>query len=371
MTSPRAVTRRLFDRLRDESVDVDAEYVVAPSSVEEAAEVLDVAAEAGIPTAFRGGGTHQGYGPSVSADLVITANRLDSIVDWQPDDLTVVVQAGVPVDVLEAEIGTRRQTAVLPEGMAGSTVGGTIAVGLSGYRRLRYGPTRDRILQVRMATGYGKVVMGGTRVVKSSTGYGLPRLVTGSLGSLGMIGEVTLKLWSRPMSVATVEVGEAAEALHGIYRPLAVLETSEGSFVYLGGPDDQISEQSARLGAVGRSGLIWPDSITEPVRLEFRVPAALVADAVEWMQRLGSNRWIGQHGIGIVSGGFEGFDAEGFSVARRWAESVGGALVVTAGRDGTLDPWGSPPPSIEIQRRIKDAFDPAHICNTSILAGGI
>lgn len=371
MTDLHTVTRRLFDRLRDESVDVDADYVVAPSTVEEAAEILDAAGEAGIPTAFRGGGTHQGYGLPVSADLVITTSRLDSIVDWQPDDLTVVVQAGVPVDVLEAEIGTRGQTALLPEVVPGSTVGGTIALGLSGYRRLRYGPTRDRVLQVRMATGYGKVVMGGSPVVKSSTGYGLPRLVTGSQGSLGMIGEVTLKLWSQPMSVATVEVGEAATALHDVYRPLAVLECSEGSFVYLGGPDAQIAEQSARLGAAHRSGLIWPEAITEPVQLEFRVPAAQVADAVDWMQRLGANRWIGQHGVGIVSGGFESFDTEGFSVARTWAEAAGGALVATAGRDEAFDPWGSSPPSLEIQRRIKDAFDPAGVCNASILAGGL
>lgn len=371
MTSLRSATLQLFDRLKDESVDVEAQHVVAPSSVEEAAAILAAAAEAGISTAFRGGGTHSGYGNQVSPDLVLTTTRLDAIVDWQPDDLTVVVQAGVPLDVLEAEIATRRQTAVFPEEMPGSTVGGAVAMGLSGYRRLRYGPTRDRVLQVRMATGYGKVVTGGSPVVKSSTGYGLPRLVTGSCGSLGMIGEVTLKLWSQPMSVATVEVGDAAAALCDLYRPLAVLETSEGSFVYLGGPGDQISAQSARLGATPRRGLLWPAPIAEPVQVELRVPAAHVPAAVEWMRRLRAVRWIGQHGVGIVSGGFEEFDAEGFAAARIWAESIGGVLVVTSGSEGSFDPWGSPPSSVEIQRRIKRAFDPAGICNTSILAGGL
>ena len=371
MTSLRSATLQLLNRLRDDSVDIDAEYVVAPSSIDEAAAILAAAAEAGIPTAFRGSGTHQGHGTPVSADLVLTTTRLDTIIDWQPDDLTVVVQAGVLIDVLEAKIATRRQTAVLPEGVPGSTVGGAIAIGLSGYRRLRYGPTRDRVLQVRMATGYGKVVAGGSPVVKSSTGYGLPRLVTGSLGSLGMIGDVTLKLWSQPMSVATVEVGDAAAALRDLYRPLAVLETSEGSFTYLGGPDAQISEQSARLGAAARRGLVWPEPITEPVQIEFRVPAAHVADAVEWMQRLGAIRWVAQHGVGIVSGGFEHFDAAGFTAARLWAESVAGAFVVTAGLGEAFDPWGSPPPSVEIQRRIKDVFDPAGICNSSILAGNL
>ena len=371
MTSLRAVTLQLFERLKDDSVDVDAEHVVAPSSIEEAAAILAAAAEAGIPTAFRGGGTHQGYGNPVSADLVVTTTRLDTIIDWQPDDLTVVVQAGMPIDALEAEIATRRQTAVFPEMMPGSTIGGVVTIGLSGYRRLRFGPTRDRVLQVRMATGYGKVVTGGSPVVKSSTGYGLPRLVTGSLGSLGMIGEVTLKLWSEPMSVATVEVGDAAAALRDLYRPFAALETSEGSFVYLGGPESQITAESGLVGTAPRRGFAWPEPIFEPVRLELRVPAAHVATAVEWMPRLGAIRWIAQHGVGIVSGGFEEFDAEGFRAARAWAESVAGALVVTSGIGESFDPWGSPPSSIEIQRRIKHAFDPAGICNPSILAGGL
>jgi FAD/FMN-containing dehydrogenase len=371
MTSLRAVTLQLFDRLKDDSVDVDAEHVVAPTSIEESAAVLAAAAEAGIPTAFRGSGTHQGYGNPVSADLVVTSTLLNTIVNWQPDDLTVVVQAGVPIDVLEAEIATRRQTAVFPEMMPRSTVGGAVAVGLSGYRRLRFGPTRDRVLQVRMATGYGKVVTGGSPVVKSSTGYGLPRLVTGSLGSLGMIGEVTLKLWAEPMSVATVEVGDAAAALRDLYRPLAVLETSEGSLVYLGGPESQIIAQSGRLGAVSRRGVAWPAPISEPIQLDLRVPAAHLGTAVEWMPRLGAIRWIAQHGVGIVSGGFDEFNADGFAAARSWAESVAGALVFTVGSRASFDPWGSPPASNEIQRRIKQVFDPSGICNPSILAGGL
>ena len=371
MTSLRAVTLRLLEQLRDDSVDIDAAHVVAPSSLDEAAAILAAAAEAGMSTAFRGSGTHRGYGNPVSADLVITTTRLDAIVDWKPDDLTVVVQAGVPIDVLEAEIATRRQTAVLPETMPGSTVGGTVAIGLSGYRRLRYGPTRDRVLQVRMATGYGKVVTGGSPVVKSSTGYGLSRLATGSLGSLGLIGEVTLKLWSQPLSLATVEVDDAATALGTLYRPLAVLETSEGSFAYLGGAGNQVAAQARQLGAVHRRGLVWPEPIAEPVRIEFRIPAAHLSTAVGMVRDLGASRWIAGHGVGIVSAGFEAVDAGELAEARAWAESVSGAVVVVAGSDDDLDPWGSPPPSLDIQRRIKAAFDPTGICNRSILPGNL
>ena len=371
MTTLRSVTRELFERMRDESVDVDAEFVVAPSSLDETAAVLGAASAAAIPVAFYGGGTHQGYGGASQADLIVTSTRLNRIIDWQPDDLTVTVEAGVPIAELESEIAARRQTAVLPETAHGATIGGVIAAGLSGYRRLRYGPTRDRVLQVQIATGYGKVVSGGSPVVKSSTGYGLPRLFTGSLGSLGMIGTVTLKLWSQPLATATVEIDHAAAALRETYRPLAALETSDGSFLYLAGAESQVTSQSYSLGGTPRPGLIWPGPIMNPIRIELRVPAPFVRAAIEQAKRLGAARWIAEHGVGRVEAGLDGLDKETFVAARTWTESVGGALVVTAGADIGLDPWGTSPASIEIQRRIKNAFDPAGICNRGIMPGGM
>ena len=371
MTTLRSVTRDLFERMRDESVDVDAEFVVAPSSLDEAAAVLGAASEAAIPISFFGGGVHQGYGGGARADLVVTSSRIKRIIDWQPDDLTVTAEAGVPIAELESEIAARHQTAVFPETAKGATVGGVVAVGASGYRRLRYGPTRDRVLQVQVATGYGKVVSGGSPVVKSSTGYGLPRLFTGSLGSLGMIGAVTLKLWSQPLATATVEVEDAAAVLRDTYRPLAVLETSEGSLLYLGGSDGQVATQAGSVGGNPVSGLTWPEPIIDDVKIEFRVPPPVLPAAVEQAKRLGATRWVAEHGIGRVEAGLDGFDDDEFAVARSWAESIGGALIIAAGEDTELDPWGTPPPSVDLQRRIKDAFDPAHICNPGIMPGGI
>ncbi|MFV9673225.1 MAG: FAD-linked oxidase C-terminal domain-containing protein, partial [Acidimicrobiia bacterium] len=251
-----------------------------------------------------------------------------------------------------------------------ATIGGVVAAGLSGYRRLRYGPTRDRVLQVGLATGYGKVVSGGSPVVKSSTGYGLPRLLTGSLGSLGLIGSVTLKLWSQPLTTATVEIEDATAALKSTYRPLAVLETSEGSFLYLGGPESQVASQARSVGGDPRPGLVWPGSIAGPIRIEFRVPALFVPDAIDWAKRLGAERWIAEHGVGRVDAGVAGIDDGVFAAARSWAESTGGALVMATGGVTGIDPWGTPPASIEIQRRIKEAFDPAGICNPGIMPGG-
>ena len=170
------------------------DFTLQPATGEDAAGVLGFAATHGLRVLFWGGGTHQGIGHQVEPDIVMGTGRLNAVLDWQVEDLTVAVQPGVLISDLEARLQQRNQTAVLPEAGAG-TVGGAVAAGLSGWRRLRYGPTRDRMLEVRLATGDGRLIRGGGRLVKNVTGYDLPRLATGSLGSLGLIAEVCLKLW--------------------------------------------------------------------------------------------------------------------------------------------------------------------------------
>ncbi|NIV25710.1 MAG: FAD-binding protein, partial [Gemmatimonadetes bacterium] len=106
----------------------------------------------------------------------------------------------------------RGQTAVLPETPGSGTVGGAIASGASAWRRLRYGPIRDRVLETVMATGDGRVVKAGGRLVKNVTGFDIPRLATGSYGSLGVIGQVCLKLWPTGTRFAGVPADDAAAA---------------------------------------------------------------------------------------------------------------------------------------------------------------
>ena len=145
-----------------------------------------------------GGGTHQGIGGRVSPGVVLATSRLDRIVSWEPEDLTVVVEAGVRIGDLDDLLAEKGQSAVLPETMPDATVGGVVAGGISGYRRARYGPTRDRVLEVTLVTGDGRIVTGGGQVVKNVSGYDLPRLATASFGGLGLVGRVCLKLWPAP-----------------------------------------------------------------------------------------------------------------------------------------------------------------------------
>lgn len=374
MSALHVATKQLFERLHDPSVEIDAEFVVAPTSIEEAAEILSAAAEASMPVTFYGGGTRQQLGNPVDADIVVTTTALNRIVDYEPDDLTIRVESGVTLGELEAVLADRNLTAVLPETEPGATVGGVVATGRSAYQRLRYGPTRDRVLQITVATGYGKVVTGGSPVVKASTGYGIPRLYTGSLGSLGLVGSVLLKLWSQPMATATITVDQVEWARRTVYRPHAALGTGGIGMLYLGGTPEEVDAESETLGGSREDGLHWPGPYVEELRLSFRVPARHVDDAVFKARNLDAASWIAEYGVGIVEAGYRRVAPEGFEAARAWAESVGGALVYEGGPDelrAELGAWGSAPQSIELQRRVKERFDPAGICNPGILPGGL
>lgn len=347
-----------------------AEFHFAPSNAAQAAGILEAASDSRAPVLLWGAGSHQAIGHPVEPRVVLTTSAMTRVLAWEPDDLTVVVEAGMRVSDLETLLAGRRQTAALPETATDATVGGVVAAGVSGYRRARFGPTRDRMLEVTLVTGDGRVVRGGGRVVKNVTGYDLPRLAAGSMGSLGLITSVCLKLWPLPESSATVEVLDAARAWHLTHRPLAVLETESGAMVYLQGTAREVEAQAARLGGAATPGLNWPDQVFahEGAVLSMRVPPALVGDAVRRLPA--GRRFVAQHGVGEVSfAGVNGVDE--LAALRGWAESRTGTLVVTGGVcPPGFDPWGSLPSGLSLQRRVMAAFDPAGILNPGRMPGG-
>lgn len=347
------------------------DITVAPTAAAEAAAVLRFASEQRLKVLFWGGGTHQGFGYAIEPDIVMTTARLNSVVDWQPEDLTVVVEPGLSVADLQEMLEQREQTAVLPENSGGATVGGTIASGLSGWRRLRYGPTRDRVLEIELATGDGRVVKAGGRLVKNVTGYDLPRLATGSFGALGLITSVCLKLWPLTVERAMLEVTDPTEALHRAYRPHAVIETNEGATVYLAGTAAEMAAQAELIGGRFTPGHRWPPPLTGSWELIGRVPAGAVPRFVELIR---AREWPFQaaHGTGEIRFVVDEHDSQYLDEIRSEAEAGGGRLVVArAPGDARFDPWGTAPGAVELQRRVKAAFDPAGIANPGRLPGGI
>ncbi|HEY4607131.1 MAG TPA: FAD-binding protein, partial [Acidimicrobiia bacterium] len=308
-------------------------------------------------------------GSPTPPDLVLDMSGLSGIEEWDPDDMTVTMGAGTPVAMLESTLAERAQTAVLPEVPGDSTVGGVISAGVSSLRRGRLFGTRERVLEVTLVTGDGRVIRGGGRVVKNVTGYDLPRLVVGAFGSLGVIVSVCLKLWPIPQASATVEIPDLA-AVSRVVRPLAVLEENGVKRVYLWGTREEIEATAPRLGGEISGDLLWPADPAGPYRWSLRIPPALTAEAV---RRLPNGwRYLAVHGVGDIRAASD--DADGAPDLRSWAEGSGGALVVVdatgAGLNG-FDPWGAPPPGLDIQRRLIAQFDPGRIINPGRLPGGL
>ena len=347
---------------------VEASIVVAPESTQDVARVLTTAASHGASVVPVGSGSTLA---GTEADIALSTERLAGIIDYQPDDLTVVVGAGTTLVDLEAELAERWHTAVLPEGDPDRTVGGVVASGSSGYRRLKYGPTRDRVLEVTMATGYGEVVRGGGRLVKNVTGYDIPRLMTGSLGSLGVIGSVCLKLWPASPHRVTVAVDDPSAAIMSVYKPMAVLETSAGSSVYLEGDEATVDQQVAALGGDVSAGFQWPERQRSVVVVSFRVPPRYTRAAIRIIGELSPDWFVAQHGVGLVDTGFAAFDAPSIDHLRRRAEELHGSLVIDTPGLTSLERWGTPPSTLSIQKRMKELFDPAGVCHPGALPGGL
>ncbi len=345
------------------------EAIVAPGNPAEFGRLLEICSEEGRRVLVWGAGTHQGYGHRVEPDVVVSLTDMARLIDWQPGDLTVVAEAGLTVAQLEAKLETRGQTAVLPEHPGSATVGGVVASGVSGFRRERYGPTRDRVLEVVLVTGDGRLIRGGGRVVKNVTGYDLPRLVVGSFGALGVITQVCLKLWPAPVASATIRVDDAEKAALA-FRPLSVVDARHGCMVFVWGTEAEVDAQARAIGGERTAGLNWPRDPIGSYRWSLRVPPSQMAATIDRLPA--SWDYLALVGVGEIRAASP--TAEGAIELRDWCERQGGALVVVAAPDQfypTFDPWGTPPRSLSLQQRLVARFDPARILNPGRLPGGL
>lgn len=299
-----------------------------------------------------GSGTQRDVGGAVDPGAV-EVHVPAGIVSYEPADMTVTVLAGTPVARLDAALAEHGQECPLDPRASAATVGGVLACGLSGPRRLRYGPLRERILEVRFITGDGRIVRGGGPTVKNVTGYDLPRLFVGSLGTLGVITQVTLRTQPRAECSQWARTDAAPTELRDLlFRPATLAWDGRRTFVRLEGYAEDVAadQEHASLVAVDAPPN-WPAG---PHRGRASVqPGALAALA----RRLDDVdcTWLAEGGVGTVH---VAAPAEaGLAEARLAAETEGGWLLRESGAPG-LDPFGRPPPNVLLLARIKDAFDP-------------
>ena len=178
--------------------------VVLPTSVQEIQEILQFAVNQNLSVMPAGAGTKLGIGNlPEKVDIVLATTRLNSVVEYEPADLTVTVEAGIRLKDLQTALAKHRQYLVLNPPFADRcTIGGIVATNASGSFRLRHGTARNQVLGLRVVQADGTVVKSGGKVVKNVAGYDLNKLYIGAFGTLGIITEVTLKLSPIPVQEA-------------------------------------------------------------------------------------------------------------------------------------------------------------------------
>lgn len=173
--------------------------VVTPFTVEQLSTVARFANEHELRLTPRGGGTQMQWGGPLShVDILVDLSALNRIIDYQPADMTITVEAGCTLNTLQRILAERHQFLPIDPALDGlATLGGIVATNATGPLRLAHGTLRDYLIGVRVVRADGDIAKAGGRVVKNAAGYELCKLYTGSMGSLGILAELTFMV--RPL----------------------------------------------------------------------------------------------------------------------------------------------------------------------------
>lgn len=319
---------------------IEAEHAVA--AVVAAADVV-------VPV---GAGTHCEVGGPIPVGTEVRAPA--GVVAYDPADLTITLGAGTTVAELDGTLGAAGQECALDPRDPAATVGGVLSTGLSGLRRLRYGPLRDRVLEVRFATADGRLVRGGGPTVKNVTGYDMPRLLVGSFGTLGVLTRVILRCQPRPQETHWYATGaDPLATRQACFRASSMLwDGSTTSVLLEGHPGDVASEARAAMLERVEGPVALPEG---PHRGRASVAPGRLSDLGGALGALGDVRWLAEVGVGTVHVATDTEDA--LDAVRREVERAGGWLLREAGAPG-LDGFGVVPANHDLLARVKAAFDP-------------
>jgi glycolate oxidase FAD binding subunit len=380
-------------------------FVASPGDTSEAAALLRAAASFDLAVVPRGSGSRLGWGvPPTRCDLVVDMLRMGAVVEHAAGDLVARVQAGARMNyVLGMLAASGQEIALDVPGTA--TVGGVVASGLCGPRRLRYGSPRDLLIGITVVRADGTVAKSGGKVVKNVAGYDLGKLFAGSAGTLGLITEATFRLHPLPVARAFVSTTFPADsAVVAASVAAAANSPLVPSAVELhrpapGGPVSvSVLIEGSRDGVAARAGALaellggaspaevssdppawWPWAIEADggtlIRVSFWVSAlAFVLDAVEAAARDSGAAPVvhGSAGAGVlylaVPAGAGGVALPFVSSLRGALGSPRGSVVVVAApgavrsalaADGAGGLAGAVP-SLGLMRAVKDQFDPGH-----------
>lgn len=333
---------------------------------------------------IRGGGTKDFYGNPVDQScMLLDMADYSGIVDYEPTELVITARAGTRLADLEAELDRHGQMLAFepPHFGAAATLGGCVATGLSGPRRVAAGSVRDFVLGVRILDGKGEDLHFGGQVMKNVAGYDISRLMTGALGTLGVLLEVSLKVLPKPAAEMTLCMAmEEAAAIEKMNqwagKPLPVSATcfTDGQLLLrLSGAEPAVRAAQVKLGGetLKDDNIFW-QSVREQTHQYFQsdkplwrlsvksaAPPLLLPgkQLIEWN---GSLRWLRVD---------DGVDAEAI---RQTAKAAGGhATLFRHNKSGVSVFHPLPSGMMKIHRALKEKFDPAGVFNPGRLYPGI
>lgn len=188
-----------WDHDQFKTVRAMPDLVIQPVTAEEVASVLKYASDHNIPLTPRGNSTGlMGANLTVHGGISLDMVKMNKVVEYDPNSLTITVQPGIRLNQLEEFLADKPFTYMPAPAMHWATVAGNISTNAGGLKAIKYGVTREHIREVKVALTDGKVYKFGSKSVKSSSGYSLKDLIIGSEGTLGVITEAVLRLYPRP-----------------------------------------------------------------------------------------------------------------------------------------------------------------------------
>lgn len=327
------------------------------------------------PLRLRGGGSKDWYGQALQGEILDT-RAYTGIVAYEPTELVITARCGTPLSEIEAALNEHKQMLAFepPHFSPASTIGGVVASGLSGPRRQAVGAVRDFVLGAVLLDGHGERLRFGGQVMKNVAGYDVSRLLAGSLGTLGLILELSLKVLPKPFHEATLRFEmrktEAIERLNkwgGQPLPISASAWHGGVLIVrLSGAEAAVKAAIQKMGGEvePQADLFWNElrnhsneffsGITGPASLwRLSVPSTTPPLALEGEQLIewgGAQRWLRTD-----------LDAKTIRAA---VEQVGGHATLFRGGDKNAGVFHPLVPAVaKIHRNLKTAFDPSGIFN--------
>jgi glycolate oxidase FAD binding subunit len=324
---------------------------------------------------IRGGGTKDWYGQSLAGDILDT-RAFSGIVDYEPTELVITARCGTPLAEIEAALAERHQMLAFepPHFGEGATFGGAVAAGLSGPRRATSGAVRDFVLGAVLMDGKGEVLTFGGQVMKNVAGYDVSRLLAGSMGTLGLmlqhsvkvlplaVREATLRFelseidairrlneWGGqplPISASCWHDGVLTVRLSGAQAAVDAAVRQFGGEAVADGPGFWASLREQQHPFFAGAGSVWRLSVPSTA-------GAIILKGEQLIEWGGAQRWLKADG-----------DAATARNIRSAVTAVGGHATLFRGGDKGVGVFQPLAPAIaRIHERLKAAFDPSHIFN--------